>query len=321
MVTRFISDAPASAPVLIAGWPGMGHVGIGVVNYLRRRLHARIFARIDTTAYYQPDSIEVENGIGRVPEAPSQTVYHVPEPPLFIFEGASQLSGEPGQRLASELVDICLNHGVSTVYTGAAFAIPASFRQPTEVMGVTTSEAIKVRFPLIGVEPLKEGRVTGLNGLLLGVAQSRGLAGACFLATMPQYAVESPNPRASKAIIRVFERILNTSIDMTEINEAIRETDKMLEEFESRVTEAIRSLKQTLDPKPGRPEGTVADEDEDRPEPHQLMGRIETLFEEAKSDRTKAILLKQELDRWGLFSLYEDRFLDLFDHQTRGPRD
>ena len=40
--------------------------------------------------------------------------------------------------------------------------------------------------------------------------------------------------------------------------------------------------------------------------------RIEELFAAAARDRSKAFELKQELDRFGLFGEYEDRFLDLF---------
>jgi hypothetical protein len=40
--------------------------------------------------------------------------------------------------------------------------------------------------------------------------------------------------------------------------------------------------------------------------------RIERLFEAARQDRSKAYELKGELDRLGVFDLYEDRFLDLF---------
>ena len=54
-------------------------------------------------------------------------------------------------------------------------------------------------------------------------------------------------------------------------------------------------------------------------QPPDLLQRVEKLFEEASGDREKAVLLKQELDRWGLFHLYEDRFLDLFDKQRGGP--
>ena len=40
--------------------------------------------------------------------------------------------------------------------------------------------------------------------------------------------------------------------------------------------------------------------------------RIERLFEEAEMDRKRAVSLKEELDRLGVFEDYEDRFLDLF---------
>jgi hypothetical protein len=43
--------------------------------------------------------------------------------------------------------------------------------------------------------------------------------------------------------------------------------------------------------------------------------RIDELFEEAKTDRSKAHELKHELDRLDVFKDYEDRFLDLFKQQ------
>jgi len=138
---------------------------------------------------------------------------------------------------------------------------------------------------------------------------------------MPQYAIETANPRASKAVVQVFERVLNTSVDMAEMNESVRETDRLLEEFENRVSDAIRNLKQGIEQRfdeTSRAADDAPDAEDERPEPHELMERVERLFDEAQRDRTKALLLKQELDRWGLFALYEDRFLDLFDNRVEG---
>jgi proteasome assembly chaperone (PAC2) family protein len=303
---------------MIAGWPGMGQVGLGACDYLRQKLGAELFAHIDVSAYYQPDALTVENGLGRMPDPPKQDVYYSSEPPLFIFEGDTQLGGEPGFKLAAELLDLAHGHGAETVFTGAAYAMPVSFRQRPEVYGAATDEHLKATFIALGIEPLKEGRISGLNGLLLGLAAQRGLSAACLLATMPQYAIEAPNPKASRALIQVFQRILNTSIDMTEINESVREADRMFRDFEAKVTEAIQQLKENLGSQPEGHEGEGQDP-EDRPEPHDLMERVEKLFDEAQRDRTKAIILKQELDRWGLFHLYEDRFLDLFEKQRRSP--
>lgn len=318
MAVKLLGSPDARAPVLIAGWPGMGQVGLGACDYLRRKLDAVPFAQIDVSAYHQPDSLTVEDGLGRMPDPPKQDLYYSSEPPLFIFEGDTQLAGEPGFRLAAELLDLVHRHGTETVFTGAAYAMPVSFRQRPEIFGAATDEHLKARFAALEVKPLKEGHISGLNGLLLGLAAQRGMPAACLLATMPHYAIEAPNPKASRALIQVFQRILNTSVDMAEIDDAVRQADGMFKDFEAKVNEAIQQLKNSLG---ARTEGHEVEgqETEERPEPPDLMERVEKLFEEARGDREKAILLKQELDRWGLFHLYEDRFLDLFEKQPGGP--
>jgi proteasome assembly chaperone (PAC2) family protein len=288
----------------------MGHVGILAASYLRVKLNGQPYAEIDATPYFLPDAIEVQDGIGTIPPPPRQTVYYIAEPPLLIFEGEAQIAGEPGIRIASELLDIAQTAGVRTVFTGAAFATAMSYRQPAKVFGVATEATLRQRFINLGIEPLREGRISGLNGLLLGLAKSRALPAASFLATMPQYAIEAPNPKASKAIIEVFCKILNTTIDYTELDERIQETDRMMGEFERRVAAALEALRRPSEPEEG--EAGEKPEPQEAPEPHELMAHIEQLFEEAQRDRSRAKELKEELDRWGLFHLYEDRFLDLF---------
>ncbi len=311
MPVKTIIKTPVAAPVLLAGWPGMGNVGIGAADYIRRKLSARLCAKLDVAKFCFPESIEVEAGIGRIPAPPAHDIYHVADPPLFIFESESQFGGSAGVDVAGDLLDFAEKHGVKTVFTGAAFASPVSFREPARVFGVATDDRLKQTFATYGVEPLAEGRISGLNGLLLGLAGTRGMAAACFLATMPHYAIQTPNPRASKAIVHVLERILNTTVDMAEIDSTIAESDKVLGEFEERVNAAIQSLKRQFEER-----GVESDDEsegEDVPEPHQVMDRIEGLFAMVERDKSKAPMLKEELDRWGLFSLYEDRFLDLFD--------
>lgn len=46
--------------------------------------------------------------------------------------------------------------------------------------------------------------------------------------------------------------------------------------------------------------------------PGYIVDKIEKLFQDARNDKAKAVVLKNELDRWDLYHTYEDRFLDLF---------
>ncbi|HDR00329.1 MAG TPA: hypothetical protein ENN51_08630 [candidate division WOR-3 bacterium] len=305
-------------PVLIAGWPGMGNVGLGAVGYLRRQLGGVPCAELDASGCFFPEAMEVERGIGSLPPPDPQTLYAVSEPPLLLFEGTFQPGGEAGVKIADELLDCAVARGVEMVYTGAAFAAAMSCRDEVRVYGAASTDQVREAFPGLGVEPLAEGRISGLNGLLPGLAAGRGLAGACFLATMPHYAVQTPNPRASRALVRIFERILNTSIDTARLDKEIAELDKLLSEFETRVAATLRDIRARLtDDDSGPREEGSGDDEPTGPEPHEVMQHIESLFEAAEQDRGRIPRLKEALDRWGLFHIYEDRFLDLFTRPGR----
>ncbi|MFO7675523.1 MAG: PAC2 family protein [bacterium] len=302
----------APVPVMIAAWPGLGNVGVGAVHYLRKHLCGENCARLDISGQVSPEALEVNQGIGRLAVPEPQLLYSVAEPPLLLFEGSVQPGGEAGIRVAGELLDLARARGVRTVYTGAAFATPTSAHDEVRVYGVATDDHLRAGFGALGVEPLGEGRISGLNGLILGLAAECGLSGACFLATMPQYAVQAPNPKASRALVRVFERILNTTVDSSAIDREVEEVERLLGEFENRVNAAIRNIRlEAAGERPGAEPGSDDDE-KPGPEPHEVIGRVEEMFEEAEKDRSKAARLKEALDAWGLFPLYEDRFLDLF---------
>ena len=74
------------SPVLIAGWPGMGSVGAGAINYLSRKLNAKHFADIDMSEYFTPDAVVVEHGLAKLPNIPSNAFYYTKEFNLIIFE-------------------------------------------------------------------------------------------------------------------------------------------------------------------------------------------------------------------------------------------
>ena len=152
-----------------------------------------------------------------------------------------------------------------------------------------------------GAKPMEGGHISGLNGLLLGFAEKKGIEALCLLATIPQYAIGIPNPKASSAIIDILSRILNIQVDLRELNEHIKDMDEKMAIIEEKVKDVF-----------------VVGEDRPKAQPQEkkipdyVMERIEKLFQEAKTDKKKAMILKRELDRWDLYKAYEDRFLDLF---------
>jgi len=296
------------SPVLLAGWPGMGRVGAGAIDYLRKELKSVPFAKVDASEYFSPDAVEVDNGIARFPALPSHVFFYVREPGLIIFEGESQIAGSGGMMLMNQILDLAEELKVKTIYTGAAFAMPTSYRESVQVWGVANQTSLRDTLTPYGVRIMQEGHISGMNGLLLGFAGLRDIQAACLLATMPQYAVNLPNPKASREIVRVFARVLGIQVDMEEMDRAVERMDRTMGEIEKQIQMAFASRSE----EGGEEEGL--EEVEEEKVPQYVMERIERLFGELQIERSqeKAVQLKKELDRWNLYELYEDRFLNLF---------
>ncbi len=298
-----------NAPVLLAGWPGMGNVGLGAVNYLRRQLQAEPFAELDMSELFAPEAVLVKDGIaGSFSDLPTHKFYWSKDPELIISESAAQVGGPGGVNVMSKMLDLAEEFNVSAIYTGAAFAVPTGHREPVRLMAAANNASIRDSLAKHGAESLPEGHISGMNGLLLGFAGHRQLDAACLLATMPQYAVNMPNPKSSREVVRAFQRVLGLSVAMEEIDQAVETTERTMEEIESQIRTAFSQM---------APEDETEEElgeVEEEQVPQYVMQKIDRLFSDVEKTRSqdKATELKRELDKWNLYRFYEDRFLNLF---------
>jgi len=290
-------------PVMIAGWPGMGSVASGVVSYLIKKLGAVKFAEITIDPLAMLDSVKVEDGLATLPPPPQNAFYYSKKPELIIFEGEVQMTGQEAVALLRKVLGFASQCKVRTIYTGAAFPLPVSHKEEPQVYGAANKKAIVPVFSRFRITPMDGGHISGLNGLILGFAKDSDIDAMCLLATIPQYAISLPNPKASFAIIEVLQKMLGIRIDMLEMKEYIRDMDEKMAMIEDKVKDVLTIDKgEHLTPAPANKDKV----------PAYIVDKIEKLFLDAKNDRAKAIVLKEELDRWDLYYMYEDRFLDLF---------
>lgn len=290
-------------PVMIAGWPGMGNVALGVVEFLRAKLRPVKVAEIKVDPLLALDSVAVENGVAKLPSPPKNTFYALKDPDLLIFEGEAQLPGQSGLVLLDRVLDVAEKYHVKMIYTGAAFPMPVSYKEPCTVYGAVNKKTLVDTFLKNGILPMEGGHISGLNGLLLGFAHERHIEAACLLATMPQYAIGLPNPKASVAILETLGKIIGIRLRVDDLAAYIKDMDEKMAVIEEKVKDVL-----ALEEQGETPKNPTAD----KKVPESIMEKIEKMFREAKLDRSKAIILKKELDRWDLYKLYEDRFLDLF---------
>ena len=299
---KIFKNVEFTDPVMIAGWPGMGSVALGVVDYLRRKFKAGKLAEIRLDPMATIDSVVVENGIASLPPVPKNTLYYTKNPDLIILEGEVQLAGLAGIDLLKKVLDLAVKFKVKTIYTGAAFPLPISHKEDPDIYGAVNNKALAGMLSKFDIK-IMEGpsHISGLNGLIIGLARERNIDAVCLLATMPQYAISLPNPKASGAIIETLEKILSFVVSLEDMDDYIRDMDEKMSAIEDKVKDVM----------------TIEDKELHSPAPAKkvpgyITEKIERLFQEAVKDRSKAKELKKELDRWDLYKVYEDRFLDLF---------
>ena len=289
---------------MIACWAGMGNVGLGAADYIKMKLDAKMLAEVGIGDLVSPEFITVEKGLSSVQSVPNISVYYKKIPPILIALGQEQFYGTPGIATMERLLEVAAKHNVKKIFTCAAFPTYMNYKtNPSVFAAANSATVLKGLKDKMGIPPMEDGQISGLNGLLLEASRKKRIDTVCLLATLPMYAISFPNPRASKALVKVLQKLIGFQLDMTDLDLSIQEVDRTLEKVE----EQLRSLGMEEGTKESRPAQRKSDE-----LPKTILDKIEKLFDEAKKDKKTAHKLKQELDRWNLFKLYEDRFLDLF---------
>lgn len=300
-------------PWLIAVWPGMGNVALSAGYYMIAKLGMHLLAEFSPKELFEMEHVEVKDGLIHPGRLPRSRLFVWSDPlhqhDIIVFIGEAQ--PPTGKYLfCHNLIDLARRLGVERVFTFAAMATQMHPEHVSRVFGAATEEQGLEQLRSLDIELMEEGQISGLNGVLLGVASESGLRGTCLLGEMPHIFAQLPFPKAALAIVRVFSSIADIEIDTHELVEQARVMDHNLGQLLAKVEEAIQQSRTETEEVSEFGEESAVDEEPRLSQDDSSL--IEKLFEQAKQDRTKAYELKRELDRLNVFHDYEDRFLTLF---------
>jgi uncharacterized protein len=312
----------ATSPMMLAAWPGLGNVGLIAVDYIRQRLNAEHFAELDMRPFWTPTSVPVKEGKLLSPRTPMGSFHHKHSPDILFFESNAQVGGREEILLVRNVLEAAKKYKASRIFTAAAIGTQMSHRDQSKLFYASNDESLGKLLQNRGVEPLREGEIAGPAGLLPNMAAAESIGAACILATVPSYVGTVAYPKALLEIVKLLSAVGGFEIDLSEAEAVVERMDQMFEQIEQQLRQHFPNAFPDEQDLPLLPGVDSADEDDDEAEheeiPRHVLDGIEQLFAEAAHDRHKAIELKQELDRWGLFNEYEDRFLDLFQDDQNG---
>lgn len=303
-------------PSMVAAWPGMGHVGLGAIGYLKEMLKAEEIGGLELPELFDLPGVYIDKGLAKLPRFPESKFFfwknEKAENDLVIFLGESQPSRK-GYDYASRVLDVAQELHVTRIYTCAAAPSTIRHKQRPRVLAVANNPELVNYVKDFNITIMGDGSISGMNGLLLGVAAERDIGGICLLGQLPYYTVAIPNPRSSQAVLDVLCKMLGIEINMRDMEFLVKEADEEIDQF-VKSSEQMEEMMGHLpagarqieeDRALGEKASSLADE-------NRIRRRIEKMFEQTEKDRSKAHELKAELDQHDLFKEYEDRFLDLF---------
>jgi proteasome assembly chaperone (PAC2) family protein len=252
MGIKLYREPELEKPIMFVGWPGIGNIGIIAVNTLKSILKAEEFGEIESWDFFYPKKVSIKDGLLEDLEFPSNKFYYqrLDEKDLLFFIGEEQpteggrmyASGEKAYQMANLVLDVGSKFGCQRVYTSGACVSLIHHQVKPRVCAVVSSENLigevkkypnTILMSEIGGREEGEGTITGLNGLLLGLAKKRGLEGICLMGEIPDWlsGVLLPYPKASKSVLEVFAEILGVSIDFTFLDKTEVQIEETIESF------------------------------------------------------------------------------------------
>jgi len=241
VVTEKVFEVPKAAnPVLVCGLPGSGYVGKLAADHLVSTFKFKKVAEYASPTF--PPQVSVKED-GTVDPPKGDLYYAAPKSGrgLFVFTADTQPTTAEGEyELSDAVVKFAKKCGVKRVYTLAAY-ITGSFSKSPRVYGTATSKEMAGLLADNGVTLMKDGGISGMNGLLIGMAALRGMEGACLLGETSGYVVDAG---ASKAVLELLSKVLDITIDTSKLDEKAEETRKVISQLQAMADQARETTPQ-----------------------------------------------------------------------------
>jgi uncharacterized protein (TIGR00162 family) len=245
---RLLSSPNPSNPVLVCGLPGSGFVGKLAADYLVTVFKAKKVADFYATSFPPHVNID-EDGLAMRLRGELFHAETGQENDILVFTADAQRTTSAGEyELAEAVLTEAKKLRAKLVFSLGAY-VTGSFVKERRVHGTSTSPEVIPRLSKNGVEIMRDGGITGMNGVMVGMASLLGMDGVALLGETSGYLVD---PSASQAVLESLSKILGVRIDMTSIEERAKEAQQVLSQvarMEEQEVEEVRGSKE--EGKPG----------------------------------------------------------------------
>ncbi len=254
-----LPNPPLRRPVLIAafeGWNDAGDAASAAIEHLEEVWDAVPLAAIDPEDYYDfqvnrptVSLEETADGVSRRIEWPTTrlSIVRLPgaERDVVLVRGL-----EPNMRwrgFCDEIVAIARELGVEMVVTLGALLSDSPHTRPVPVSG-TASDARTADH--LDLQQSRYEGPTGIVGVFQEICSRTGWPAVSFWAAVPHYVAQPPCPKATLALLRKLEDLLDLQVPIADLQEEARAWERGVDELardDAEVAEYVRTLEQRED--------------------------------------------------------------------------
>jgi predicted ATP-grasp superfamily ATP-dependent carboligase len=243
-------------PALIcsfSGWNDAAESASSALRYLATQWDAEPFGAIDPEEFCD---FQVTRPTVTLTEGLTRKI----EWPEFVFSSARPDSGdrdlvflvgaEPNLRwrtFCEAVVRVVSELGVDFVLSLGALLADVPHTRDVQVTGIAANAELAER---LGFSETRYEGPTGIVGVLHDACARAGMVSASLWAPVPHYVASVPSPKASLALIRRVEALLELSVDLSGLEEAATEYERRLDEAvasEPEVRALVERLEQQMD--------------------------------------------------------------------------
>lgn len=243
-------------PVMVAafeGWNDAGEAASGVIRHLEQSWKTVPIAELDPEDYYdfqvtRPMVETAEDG-GRTIIWPTTRVFRARPPDadrdVILLRGI-----EPNMRWRSfcrEIIEVMTELEVRTVVLLGALLADAPHTRPVPVTGAASETGLGTA---VDLEPSRYEGPTGILGVLQDTCTKAGIKTVSLWAAVPHYVAQPPSPKATLALVRRVEDLLDVTVPLGELPDEARAWENGVNELaeqDTEVAEYVRALEEQKD--------------------------------------------------------------------------
>ena len=280
-------------PVVIAafsGWNDAAESATIAARYLGTTFHAEKFAEIDPEHFYHfglsRPYVRFKAGSETEREIVwPATEFSIAQPAELSRDVIIGIAIEPHLRwktYCAEVLDLARRCDATLVLTLGALLAEVPHTRPIRLSGGASDPELAAR---LGLRATRYEGPTGIVGVLNTICREQGMATASVWANVPHYISGIENPRATLALVQRVLTLLHGSVDLSDLEEAVRQFDHNLGEIVSQ-NEKIAAYVKKLESRDIEAEespGSPAPES-DLPPASELVAEIEQFLRQQRPE-------------------------------------